>query len=116
MTISSRIFSLLSPLFDGRVYPGLAPAGTARPFAVYTKAGVQPNGTLNSAGTADRRLVQIDIYTDSYDEGEALSDEARSLIELGGGRLQSEGYEPPAGEYSLHRHRRDYYVWQRPGS
>lgn len=39
MTVEVDIVALLSPLFDGRVFPDTAPFSTPRPYATYQQIG-----------------------------------------------------------------------------
>lgn len=113
MTLEEIIFLKLGPLVDDRVWPLVAPAGTARPYIVFTPASNQGSYTLRRAGNLDRRLTQIDVYAEGYDQAEALAKASRFALEAVGGQLSNEGrhYEQST---QLFRARLDIFLWNRP--
>lgn len=45
-----------------RIYPGVAPQGVARPYAVYNIISEEPIYHLGGESAATRRMIQFDIY------------------------------------------------------
>lgn len=116
MTLEARIFQALAPLLANEVYPLQAPPETARPYCVYTSISNTATYTLAKAGNLDRRLVQLDVYSDaaaSYDAHVALAKAVRFALETIGGQLNRQGSEPEA-DTQLYRTRLDFYLWDRP--
>lgn len=101
MTIESELYTTLSGFIDGRVYPSVAPLGTATPYLIFIVPS-KVNGDV-LCGQAEKRIsIQIDIYDKSLvSANELLNDaftllssfEPESVIELS-------GYEP---DTELHR-------------
>ena len=66
MTIEADIFTALTSLVAGRVFPDFAPSGTAAPYIVYQAIGGQPLRWLDGTA-ADKRhtLMQVDVWAGS---------------------------------------------------
>lgn len=64
MSLDERIFTALSALFAGRVYPEQAPASVPRPFAVYQPVSTVGSYTLAGSANNDLVRVQVDVYTE----------------------------------------------------
>lgn len=58
------IFDVLSPLFEGRVYPDVAPMDTALPYCVYRQIGGR-TVTFLDGNRADKRRVRVEIVVAS---------------------------------------------------
>lgn len=66
MGIDEKIVNLLSPIFDNRVYPDIAPQAEIQndlqPFCVYTIFQQSPLVTSGCGKFLQKTSVQIDIY------------------------------------------------------
>jgi hypothetical protein len=116
MTLEARIYQALAPVLANEVYPLQAPPETARPYCIYTSVSNTATYTLAKAGNLDRRLVQLDVYsnaTASYDAHVALAKSVRFALETIGGQLNGQGGELEA-DTQLYRTRLDLYFWDRP--
>lgn len=116
MTLEARIYQTLAPLLANGVFPLQAPPETARPYCVYTSISNTASYTLAKAGNLDRRLVQLDVYSDaaaSYDVHIALAKSVRFALEAIGGQLSGQGSDLEA-DTQLYRTRLDFYLWDRP--
>ena len=116
MTLEARIYQTLVPLLANRVYLLRAPTDVARPYCIQTPISNSPTYTLSTATNKDRRLMQLDLYTDaaaSYDAHATLAKQIHFALEKVGGRLSSEGsdYEDNA---QLYRTRLDFSFWEKP--
>lgn len=58
--------SAANALLGGRVYPLLAPQGTAFPCVVVNTSGVTPENTKNGPALLDNVRVQVDAYAPTY--------------------------------------------------
>lgn len=58
-------FAPLAALIADRVYPVRAPAKTAAPFAVWTRADTNPNDTLAGDGASVAEF-EVDVYAPTY--------------------------------------------------
>lgn len=57
------IYAALSPVFGGRIYPGVAPDNTGNyTYAVQTTPSDVPNDTLADGRNVSNPLIQLDIY------------------------------------------------------
>ena len=116
MTLEARIYQALAPLLANRVFPLKAPPDIARPYCVQAPISNSPTYTLSAGGNNDRRLMQLDLYSDasaSYDAHTALAKQIRFALEKVGGRLSSEGSDHEA-DTQLYRTRLDFNFWDKP--
>ena len=66
MTTESDLYNTLKALVVNRVYPDLAPIGTARPFITYSQVGGEALAFLeNTLPDKKNGRFQIDVYADS---------------------------------------------------
>lgn len=75
MTASERIYSLLSDLVDGRCYPLFVPDSEklTLPYIVYSIISNLPDNVLDGITGHEWVRMQIDVYTQDYDETISLS-------------------------------------------
>lgn len=75
MQAAEKIYTLLSDLVDGRVYPLIVPetADTADSYIVYQIIHTEPDNTLDGVIGHEWVRAQIDIYHDNYDDMLALA-------------------------------------------
>lgn len=66
MDIERKIVEILSPIFNNRVYPDIAPQtaiqNDLQPFCVYTLVTLSPTAANGCGGYVTQSTVQIDIY------------------------------------------------------
>lgn len=63
MSLESDIFSALTSLASGRIYPDVAPNGATRPFVVYQQVGGQAFAFLENAAVGKRNAsVQVSCW------------------------------------------------------
>ena len=83
MSVDEQIFAALSPLAGGRVFPDVAPEGTARPYLTYQQVG---GGALNYLeGTVPGKRnarMQINAWADSRLAASELSEQAEDALRL----------------------------------
>lgn len=74
MTVEAGIFAALSPLFAGRVYPDVAPAGTAAPYCTYQQIGGRVIRYTDNV-TPDKKhgSFQINVWAASRVQAAALA-------------------------------------------
>lgn len=69
MDIERKIVNLLSPVFENRIYPDIAPQAEIQndlqPFIVYTIIEQSPMATSGCGDFVQKSSVQIDIYVSS---------------------------------------------------
>ena len=77
MKASEVIYSNLKVLFDNKVYPLVRPnSEKGLPYLVYTVLNANAINVVSGYTGRELVYVQIDIYSDSYDECEALTNKA----------------------------------------
>ena len=66
MTIEAQLFSALSPLVSGRVFPDVAPMSTVRPYIVYNQVGGEVVSYLaNTVPTQQNGRFQFNVWADT---------------------------------------------------
>ncbi|HED5889123.1 TPA: DUF3168 domain-containing protein [Salmonella enterica] len=91
----AQIFSLLSGLAGGRVYPYVAPLSTPPPWVVFSLPSDVMADTF--AGAAESTIaIQVDVYASTPDEAREIRDQAiTALTPMGIGNIKKiPGYEP----------------------
>lgn len=73
--ILNGIFTALQALAGGRVYPLVAPEGTAAigDYIVYTPAGGTPENTLANGVSATQLRLQVDCYSATISDAWSLN-------------------------------------------
>lgn len=81
MTVEATLFTALTALVGGRVYPDVAPEGTARPYITYQQVGgrvfVYVEGTLPDAKNG---RIQFDVWADTRMAANALALQVESAL------------------------------------
>ena len=80
------IYSLLSSLASGKVYPGIAPQETVPDYIVYFKVSSPPTNDKDGQPLVTERW-QIDIVSRSYAGIVTLSDSVKSAMNLQSGTI-----------------------------
>lgn len=66
MTIEATIFTILSPLVDGRCFPDFAPVETQRPYITYQQVGgVAIAFTSGEVGDHENADMQVNVWHDT---------------------------------------------------
>jgi len=78
MTAEDYIDAALTDLAGGRVFPDVAPLGTARPFITYQAVGGAPTNYL-SGDRPDKQHVRMQV--NCWAEGRAEASELGALVE-----------------------------------
>ncbi len=113
--VESDIFSALSPLVSGRVYPDVAPAGTAKPYMIYQQIGGRADQYLdNTLPSRKNGRFQISIWgvTRASVSALALSAEQALVASI---PFQAAPIGAPASDYEpdtlLYGSRQDFSIW-----
>ena len=64
-----------------RVFPVLAPATAAIPFATYRRSGVQRSHTLNGPMGMPTVILTLDLYAETYEAVRELADRCRVCLD-----------------------------------
>lgn len=114
MTIETTIYTALSSLASGKVYPLVAPEKITAPYIVYSRISSTPENTLDGGATIDLVRIQVDTYANTYSAVKSLAESVRSALEGSAAKatLQTDQdlFEP---DLKVYRISQDYYCWQR---
>lgn len=81
MTVESDIFTALTALVSGRVYPDVAPAGVTAPFITYQQVGGQAVSFLETASPGMRNgRFQINCWATTRAAAAALARSAEDAL------------------------------------
>lgn len=75
MTIEATIYSTLTALVGGRVYPDVAPVGVVRPYITYQNIGGEAVNFLDqvTVPSRKRRRFQVNVWSDTRETTAALA-------------------------------------------
>lgn len=66
MFLEELLYSRLSPLVDGQVFPGIAPDGTTGPYITYTTISTDPGFTFGGPDGSEPAQVQIECWATDH--------------------------------------------------
>lgn len=70
----------VADLLAGRVYPVIAPASAALPFATWRRVGVQREMTLNGPTGMPTVTLSLDIFGETYTAVREIADRCREVL------------------------------------
>lgn len=115
MSVDVQIFAALSPLAGGRVFPDVAPEGTARPYLTYQQVGGDALNFMEGTMPGKRNArIQINAWADTRLAASELSEQAEDALRLVLG-LQAEVLGARVSifeeDIKLRGARQDFSVW-----
>lgn len=75
----------VAALLGTRIYPVIAPASAAVPFATYRRSAVQRSQSLAGPTGVTTVIVAIDLYAESYEAVREIADKCRLCLDGYGG-------------------------------
>lgn len=75
----------VAALLGTRIYPVIAPASAAAPFATYRRSAVQRQQTLTGPSDVTTVILALDLYAESYEAVRELADKCRRCLDGYGG-------------------------------
>lgn len=79
--IEAKLYTALSPLFSGRVYPDFAPTGTAKPYCTFQQVGGSPVTYMEGAASDKKNArIQINVWGNSRLESMNLIRSIEDLV------------------------------------
>ncbi|NIF80139.1 DUF3168 domain-containing protein [Paraburkholderia sp. Cy-641] len=78
--LEEAVFSALSVLADGRVYPDEAPESTQRPFITFQVVGGRPNVVMAGPAAARNARVQFNVWAETRLGATALMEQLRVIV------------------------------------
>lgn len=115
MSVQTDFVALASPLFSGRLYPAVAPAGVTAPYATYTRVTAIEQSTLDANGGAGNSVntrLQVDVWALTYLDAQGTAGALKTALK--GWALENivlaeqDGYE---NDTRLHRVMLDVSIW-----
>ena len=114
MSIQEQLVTLLSGQTDAatRIYPMVAPTGTAKPYIVYQRISAISETVLSGDSGLTNTRMQIDVYADTYQSAQHTADQIEAL--MAGWSVQNVSvlaqdlYEDAV---QLHRVQADFSIW-----
>lgn len=82
MSAHSALYSKISSLAGGRVYPSVAPSGVALPRIVFSQIGSSHSHHLVGIGGKASYEFQIDCWGSSSQEATDLAESCRKLVDV----------------------------------
>lgn len=79
----------VASLVGSRVYPVLAPAAAALPFAVYRRSSIQRQQTLNGPLGLPTVNMEMQIYSTTYENAREVADSFRAVLDGYAGTLNN---------------------------
>ncbi|MNS19686.1 hypothetical protein D3C72_514090 [compost metagenome] len=115
MTVEASIFSLLSPLVGGRVFPDVAPYNTLRPYITYQQVGghvIRPLG--KEVPDKQNGFFQVNTWADRRAEAAALALQIEAAF-VTAAVFSAKPMSAPIGTHdedvSLYGTQQDFSVW-----
>lgn len=115
MTVEADLFVALGALVSGRVYPDVAPGGTARPYVTYQQIGGEAPAFLESAMPSKKNgRFQINVWADTRLAVAALSVQVETAL-VQSTTLRAQAIGAPAWTYEvdtkLFGANQDFSIW-----
>lgn len=116
MTVEADIYSALSGLVGGRVFPDVAPLNTTRPYVTYQQIGGKPiNYVENSAApTLQHGFFQFNVWAASRAEAASLTKQLADTLRTSSAFTARPDSEPIAQhepDLDLYGTIQDFSIW-----
>jgi len=79
--------SAVTALVSTRIYPDMAPQNATFPYIVFQKLNTSPTDTKEGVSPLDKLLVQVDCYSNNYDNAHALAAAVRTALDRYAGTI-----------------------------
>ena len=117
MAMQDELFTLLSPLLAGRVYPNAGPDKPTAPYLVYSRVSARKEQTIADNGGSGNLVnsnVQLDVYAKTYSAAIVLSGQIQTALQGWTKQniviFEQDFYE---AEEQLHRVAIEISIWHR---
>ena len=110
--IEETLFSTLTGLVSGRVYPMTAPDSPVAPFIIYQNITNSPENTLSDGIPINNTRMQIDAYAKTYADVKILAASIQSTMQSASfTNILSTNQDLYEQEVKLYRVQMDYSIW-----
>jgi hypothetical protein len=110
--IQQDIFTALSSVVGGRVFPNIAPGNVQKPYVVYARVSSAPENTLANGSPIDNTRLQVDCFDVTYAGAALLADAVKAALDASAIThlllMEQDQFEPDA---LLHRVILDFSLW-----
>ena len=110
--IQQEIFTALSGVAGGRVFPNIAPNDVQKPYVVYARVSSAPDNTLADGAPVENTRLQVDCFDTSYAAAVTLAMAVKTAMKSSPIAhlllLEQDQFEPEA---LLHRVILDFSIW-----
>ena len=110
--IQEQLFTALSGVAGGRVFPNVAPNNVQKPYVVYMRVASQPENTLADGIPVENTRLQIDCFDTTYAAVTTLAENIKAALRASAITsvllLEQDQFEPDA---QLHRVILDFSIW-----
>lgn len=115
MTIEAQLFSALSPLVSGRVFPDVAPMSTVRPYIVYNQVGGEVVSYLaNTVASKQNGRFQFNVWADSRATCSVVMLQVETAL-VTSSHMQATPVGAPIGDFDhdmdLYGAMQDFSIW-----
>lgn len=95
----AQIYSILSPLSGGNVFPYVAPNGTQAPWLIFSFPTETGDDVFCGQSGFRSSTLQIDVYAKDIDTADEILRQAEIALEhlMPSSLLKTKGYEPDTG-------------------
>ena len=110
--IQEDVFSALSSVVGGRVYPNIAPNNVPKPYVVYARVSSSPENTLGDGSPIDNTRLQVDCYDNTYAQAVALAEAVKAAFKASAiTHLLLQEQDQFESDALLHRVILDFSLW-----
>ena len=78
--IQEQVFTALSGVVGGRVFPNVAPNNVQKPYVVYMRVASQPENTLADGIPVENTRMQIDCFDTTYAAVTTLAENIKAAV------------------------------------
>ncbi|MED5615121.1 DUF3168 domain-containing protein [Janthinobacterium sp. P210005] len=115
MIVEAQVFQALQALVEGRVYPDVAPPGSARPYIVYQQVGGAAVNFLDRTTPSKRNSwMQVCVWAEARIEASGLIEQVELALRGAAGlsvAVQAAPVSIYEDETQLRGARQDYSIW-----
>ena len=110
--IQQDLFTALSGVAGGRVFPNIAPGNVQKPYVVYARVSSAPENTLADGASVENTRLQVDCFDTTYAAAVALAEVVKAAMKSSAIThlvlLEQDQFEPEA---NAHRVILDFSIW-----
>lgn len=110
--IEQSLYSVLSSVASGRVYPLIAPDNVEKPYIIFQVVSAMPENTLADGVGITNFRMQIDCYDKTYAGVKTLAESVKTAMSNASfTNLQLMGQDFFESDVKLYRVSMDFSIW-----